>query len=60
MPVVKIPDDLIIRIKSRKRPHQAIAGVIQELLDLADKVEGKTTDPKTLAISQVIGEALKE
>lgn len=30
------------RLRNRQRPGQSIPGVITELLDLADKVEGKT------------------
>lgn len=30
---IKIPVELLNRLKARKRPHQAIAGVIEELLN---------------------------
>lgn len=32
---IAIPEELYERLKARKRPHQAIAGVIEELLDIA-------------------------
>ena len=33
---VKLPEGLVKRIKEHARPHQAIAGVIEELLNNAD------------------------
>ena len=36
---VTVPRELLERLKARKRPHQALAGVIEELLTIAEKVE---------------------
>ena len=33
---IRLPPELIARLKALKRPHQAIAGVIEELLDNID------------------------
>jgi NTP pyrophosphatase (non-canonical NTP hydrolase) len=38
---ILVPVDLRDRLKQRRRPHQGIAGVIEELLEMADKIEGK-------------------
>jgi len=44
---IRLPPELIARLKAHKRPHQAMAGVIEELLNNADakdtliKEEGK-------------------
>jgi len=36
---IVVPADLRERLKKRKRPHQAIAGIIEELLDIVKAVE---------------------
>ena len=36
---ITIPTEIKIRLKSLCRPHQAIAGVIEELLMMYDKIE---------------------
>ena len=38
---VKIPAELLLRLKARKRPHQALAGVIEELLLTVESLEKK-------------------
>lgn len=38
--VIRLPESLVERLRTHRRPHQAIAGVIEELLDMSDKLEG--------------------
>lgn len=40
---IVVPADLRERLKARKRPHQALAGVIEELLEQVEKNEEKKT-----------------
>ena len=52
---VSIPDEVLESLKIRQRPYQTIAGVIQELLELAEKVEKaqeKTIDLTSKASQQ--------
>lgn len=37
---IRVPEDLLERLKALRKPHQAIAGVIEELLEKA----GNKTD----------------
>ena len=47
--LIKLPKPVIYRLKSKAHPGQTYAGVIIELLDLADKVEGKPTVSKPVS-----------
>lgn len=57
-----IPEELLTRLKSRQKSHQAVAGVITELLDLADKADntipfdviGEKSQDTSPAIKEVI------
>ena len=39
---IRLPRDLYNELVKRKRPHQAIAGVIEELLNRDDKTMSQT------------------
>ena len=39
---IRLPRDLYNELVKRKRPHQAIAGVIEELLNRDDKTMSET------------------
>ena len=43
---VVMPKELRDRLKARARPHQALAGVIEELLDYKDNTETSITANK--------------
>lgn len=36
---IVVPKEMRDRLKARRKSHQALAGVIDELLDIADKYE---------------------
>ena len=49
MKPIGVPPDLYERLKARMHPHQAIAGVIEELLNVVDKIDKpKDTNDKGL------------
>ncbi len=43
---IAVPVTMREELRKRARPHQAIAGVIQELLDLADKYQPLPKPPE--------------
>lgn len=43
---LKLPPSLLVKLRALRRPHQAIAGVIEELLTIAEKVEHPQKPPE--------------
>lgn len=49
-----VSDDIFDRLKVRAHYKQALAGVIMELLDMADKLEGKSIPPKPVTKERIV------
>jgi len=47
---VNIPLDIAARLKARQKNRQTIAGVIEDLLDMVDMIEGKPNKDNNIKI----------
>ena len=57
---VTVPRPIYNRLKARLKPYQALAGGLQELLDLADKVDAANKDPLAVIKQSVLNNTKKE
>ena len=44
---IKLPLELVMKLKALRKPHQAIAGVIEELLANGSKLSQEKPDERT-------------